>query len=571
MEESQKILKDITDAAKNGHLETTKNLLTENKNLLNAHDSTGATPLHFASGWGHNDIVEYLIAEGADMECQNKNGGTPLHWASNQGRTCTVELLLSKKVNVNCQNKMGLTPLHWSCAEGHEEITKILLNQSASPELKDNDGMDAFMKACARGHIHIIRMLFEIGVSLNAQDKYGDSALLPKPRIIESDHPYNNNTNEYTPFEIHGAHSYTITFDEKSSIEADEDYVTFFKYRSHTEYYGVIKYTGGRDGSDKNYPGTEGRALLYIPDEKFTIYFRSNAFNNDWGYKMTLQPLYLNSDPTKNGWTALIWASYKGQRDVVKLLLERYDIDLDMSGWDGNTALLWAIEGNYEDIAIDLVNAGAKIFIQNKERMTPLESAVSRGMRTFVCTALSRFNPFIIDNHSSNEEEGEKRDGDGNENGNGNDVGGAVPSSSSAEAVAEVSSSTTTATSSSKADVSGVVPVVGVGVGVEVGYVGRKYSSAYLPPEMIALIPDGNTNTMTTKSDEFALSSSDGVAVTTAVKAVVKTYSITDGNTTDGGPYERRTYSRIKQLETEKDSMRTNLIIKSNSLKSLLV
>ena len=47
----------------------------------------GNTPLHWASGYGHLDIVKYLAEEQqCDVECMNKCGSTPLHGAAQGGR-----------------------------------------------------------------------------------------------------------------------------------------------------------------------------------------------------------------------------------------------------------------------------------------------------------------------------------------------------------------------------------------------------------------------------------------------------------------------------------------------------
>ena len=51
---------------------------------VNAKDDQGynlETPLHKAAFWGNTEIIEFLIAKGAEVNVKNKDGKTPLDWA----------------------------------------------------------------------------------------------------------------------------------------------------------------------------------------------------------------------------------------------------------------------------------------------------------------------------------------------------------------------------------------------------------------------------------------------------------------------------------------------------------
>ena len=45
---------------------------------MNAKYADGSTPLHFAAVVGRREVVELLIAEGADVNAKRSDGSTPL-------------------------------------------------------------------------------------------------------------------------------------------------------------------------------------------------------------------------------------------------------------------------------------------------------------------------------------------------------------------------------------------------------------------------------------------------------------------------------------------------------------
>ena len=60
---------------------------------VNSKDEEGGTPLHFATGWDHKEIVELLIDAGADVNAKDDIGDTPLDVAIQLKQTEIAELL----------------------------------------------------------------------------------------------------------------------------------------------------------------------------------------------------------------------------------------------------------------------------------------------------------------------------------------------------------------------------------------------------------------------------------------------------------------------------------------------
>jgi len=96
------------------------------------------TPLFDASGRGHAEVVELLLAKGADPNKANKDGETPLFDASGQGHVEVVELLLAKGADPNKEDKDGWTPLFWACRYPHVEVVELLLKAGADVNQLDN-------------------------------------------------------------------------------------------------------------------------------------------------------------------------------------------------------------------------------------------------------------------------------------------------------------------------------------------------------------------------------------------------------------------------------------------------
>jgi ankyrin repeat protein len=76
--------------------------------------------------------------------------------------------------------------------------------------------------------------------------------------------------------------------------------------------------------------------------------------------------------------TALFWASARGNKDSVKLLLAQPRIKLDAINIDGDTALMAAAEHGHAEIAEMLLKAGADVSITDKRG----ETATSFAQKT---------------------------------------------------------------------------------------------------------------------------------------------------------------------------------------------
>lgn len=83
----------LLNAARAGHGDTVKSLLSGGRADVNGKDERGNTPLIEAARFGHNDAVQALLIAKADVRAKNDEGQTALALAVRGGHNEVVRLL----------------------------------------------------------------------------------------------------------------------------------------------------------------------------------------------------------------------------------------------------------------------------------------------------------------------------------------------------------------------------------------------------------------------------------------------------------------------------------------------
>jgi uncharacterized protein len=103
----------------------------------------GHMPLHVAARDGHAEIVEALLAAGADVNAvEPVFGAVPLHKAVYNGHAdITATLVAATGVDLDFQGATnGYTPLHDALWHGYPDCAQILLDAGARTDLPGHDG-----------------------------------------------------------------------------------------------------------------------------------------------------------------------------------------------------------------------------------------------------------------------------------------------------------------------------------------------------------------------------------------------------------------------------------------------
>jgi ankyrin repeat protein len=83
-------------------------------------------PLHSAAAGAHGDVVEVLLAAGADPNARQPGGWTPLHGAAQNGDRRSLEALLAAGADRGATNDEGSSAMGLAVAAGHPELANLL-------------------------------------------------------------------------------------------------------------------------------------------------------------------------------------------------------------------------------------------------------------------------------------------------------------------------------------------------------------------------------------------------------------------------------------------------------------
>ncbi|WP_264688569.1 ankyrin repeat domain-containing protein [Wolbachia endosymbiont (group B) of Catoptria pinella] len=186
-----------------GHLDTLQHLINNGANI-GTKDSSGKTPLDIARDKGHNNLVRYLqqtqlildkqlliaignsdlnkvrdlVAQGANIDANDKNGNTLLYSAAEIGDLNLVKLLLDNGANIEAKNgKYQATPLHGAVLNEKLSVVKLLLDRSANVNAEDKDNWTPLHYAADTNSLDIVKVLVDAHANLGAKGNYGKTPL----------------------------------------------------------------------------------------------------------------------------------------------------------------------------------------------------------------------------------------------------------------------------------------------------------------------------------------------------------------------------------------------------------
>jgi ankyrin repeat protein len=145
-DERKKMVVEFLNAAENGNMDTMVECINSGVDI-EARTNDGRTALHYASGNGHLEMVQYLIDTcHVDREAKSNMGWTALHWAISYDRLEMLQYLIGLyQIDTDAVGIHGWTPLHWASTFGRLGIVQHLVEIcQVNTELTDTEGRTAY-------------------------------------------------------------------------------------------------------------------------------------------------------------------------------------------------------------------------------------------------------------------------------------------------------------------------------------------------------------------------------------------------------------------------------------------
>jgi ankyrin repeat protein len=149
----------LLEAAKSGDVNSTKRWVNCSNDTCTTDDELRKTPLIYAAGNNHVEVVRVLLEGGANAERPNANQQTALHYAAWYGYVEVCRLLLDWGAKVNPLDKWKDTPLHDAARKGRLSVVKLLVERGADVRVQNNDGRTASYMAWRNGKLDVAEWL----------------------------------------------------------------------------------------------------------------------------------------------------------------------------------------------------------------------------------------------------------------------------------------------------------------------------------------------------------------------------------------------------------------------------
>lgn len=123
------------EASSLGELEELKRRIAEQPDIIHQTAPDGFTCLSLAAFFGQEQVVDYLLAQGADpnQAAANSFQIAPLHAAAAISNLTISKSLLQAGAYPNAVQQQGVTPLHSAAHNGAKELCELLIYHGANP------------------------------------------------------------------------------------------------------------------------------------------------------------------------------------------------------------------------------------------------------------------------------------------------------------------------------------------------------------------------------------------------------------------------------------------------------
>jgi len=166
----------IFRAADCGFVQDVKYFIEQMGVDVNAKGMYGCTPLHWAVDRCESlELVQYLVAQGADVNVKDNEGHTPLVRAASHGSLDVVQYLVSQGADVNAK---GIKPINAAATHGNWDIVKYLVEQGADVNVYVYAVGTPLHSAIVADNLKMVRYLLANGADVHATEKSQGTVLM---------------------------------------------------------------------------------------------------------------------------------------------------------------------------------------------------------------------------------------------------------------------------------------------------------------------------------------------------------------------------------------------------------
>lgn len=131
--------------------------------------------LHAAASSGNEDVINFLLDQGMNIDATTPDGWTPLFIAARDGNAETAKLLVFRGANLNQLTNLGASALLMAVTQPYPtekerlELVSYLLKRGADPNLSAQNTAPTLYYASLLQNVPLVELLLEHQASLSTQ------------------------------------------------------------------------------------------------------------------------------------------------------------------------------------------------------------------------------------------------------------------------------------------------------------------------------------------------------------------------------------------------------------------
>ncbi len=390
---NQKYNVELFKAIINYNTDIVKKIIDSDPLLLESKDSVGNKPLITSCQFYREDILNYLIEKGADVNAKNSMGITPLFASIHPENTCfSHEINIFKKliengadIRTKLNYKYGeLTILQAAVCNSLYDIVKLLISKGADIDAKGIKGT-ALQIAIINQDTLIAELLIKNGAKLQ-EFSYGNSelhlaAMNGCTKLIPLLLKYGikvDQLNDYnhTPLYYASMHGHSETAESLIAAGANKNNISEENYTKSIQLDKKI--------SDKEAFLWSLKGSGYVVKTKnHLLIFSPVIMHNWWDYynpTMKLTNGYVNIDELKGQNITFLLSGINSNRDVMGLMNNFYSIDAKYIHNSQNIYITeFVLDERYVNANDTLIIDSMRIFVKKADLTNSMKTDKNLG------------------------------------------------------------------------------------------------------------------------------------------------------------------------------------------------